>query len=141
VRFWDSSALFPVVVPERGTARVRQLIAEDPEIVVWALTRVELLSAVARRRRELQHPAAWLVRARRELLDASTIWAEVSAVDLVRTHAERIVERYPLRAADAVHIGAALVASDGDPTSLDFVTLDEAQARAAEGEGFRVLGM
>ena len=51
----------------------------------------------------------------------------------------KVVERYALRAADALHIGAALVACDGDPGSLDFVTLDAAQAAAAEREGFRVL--
>jgi predicted nucleic acid-binding protein len=129
-----------VVVTETATPRVRRWIAEDRDVVVWVLTRVELLSAVSRRRRELGGTAGWLVRARRELLDASERWTEISAIDLVRVHAERVVERYPLRAADAVHIGAALVACDGDPASLDFVTLDEAQARAAEGEGFRVLG-
>lgn len=140
MRFWDTSALFPVAVHERATSRVRQWIAEDRDVVVWALARVELLSAVSRRRRELQHAPAWLMRARREFLEASERWAEISAIDLVRVHAERVIERYPLRAADALHIGAALVACDGDPTSLDFVTLDSAQARAAEVEGFRVLG-
>ena len=109
-------------------------------MVVWALARVELLSAVARRRRESPRAADRFAQARREFLDASERWAEISAVDLVRAHAERVVERYPLRAADALHIGAALVACDGDPRALQFVTLDEAQATAAEREGFRVLG-
>jgi predicted nucleic acid-binding protein len=140
VRFWDTSALFALVVPERETSRVRRWIAEDSGVVVWALTRVELLSAVSRRRRELPSAADRLVRARREFLDAWERWAEISAIDLVRAHAERVVERHPVRAADALHIGAALVACDGDPGSLQFVTLDAAQAAAAEREGFPVLG-
>jgi predicted nucleic acid-binding protein len=47
-------------------------------------------------------------------------WSEVTAVDLVRRRAERIVETHPLRAADALQIGAAVV--------------------AAEREGFHVIG-
>jgi predicted nucleic acid-binding protein len=140
VRFWDTSALFAVVVPENETPRVRRWMVEDSGVVVWALTRVELLSAISRRRRELPRAADRFIRARREFMDAWERWTEVSAIDLVRGHAERVVEHHPLRAADALHIGAALVACDGDPASLDFVTLDEAQAAAAEREGFRVLG-
>src|SRR3972149_3377778 len=51
VRFWDSSALIPLVVAERGTALAERLLRDDPAVVVWTLTRVELLSALARRRR------------------------------------------------------------------------------------------
>ena len=63
-----------------------------------------------------------------------------TAVDLVRRHAGRLVESHPLRAADALQLGAALVAAEDDPAGLDFVTLDRQQALAAEHEGFRVLG-
>jgi len=48
----------------------------------------------------------------------------VTAVELVRRYAERIVETYPVRAADALQIGAALVAAEDDATSLEFVTFD-----------------
>jgi hypothetical protein len=60
-------------------------------------------------------------------------------VDVVRRHAERLVEMHPLRATDALQIGAALVASDDHPGDLPFVTLDHRQAAAAEREGLRVL--
>ncbi|HUG36453.1 MAG TPA: hypothetical protein VML54_05850, partial [Candidatus Limnocylindrales bacterium] len=68
-------------------------------------------------------------------------WSEVTAVEVVRRHAERLVETHPVRAADALQIGAALVAADGDPADLAFVTFDETQATAAEREGFRILGV
>ena len=51
----------------------------------------------------------------------------------------RRLETHPLRAADALQVGAALVAASGDPASLEFVTLDQRQAEAASREGFRVL--
>jgi len=65
--------------------------------------------------------------------------AGVTAVDVVRRHAERLVENHPRRAADALQLGAALTA-ENDPTSLDFVTLDRQQAVTAQREGFRVRG-
>ena len=64
----------------------------------------------------------------------------MTAVDVVRRHAERLVESHPLRAADALQLGAALAAAEDDPAGLEFVTLDRRQALAAEREGFRVLG-
>ena len=47
---------------------------------------------------------------------------------------------HPLRASDALHIGAALVAAEHEPGTLEFVTFDRRQAAAAEREGFHVLG-
>jgi len=140
VRFWDTSALLPLFVAERETGRSERWLREDPSVVVWTLTRVELLSALARRRREEPAAARRLLAARREVLSAWERWSEVTAVDVARRHAERIVEAHPLRAADALQIGAALAAAEDEPRAVEFVTLDQRQADAAEREGFRVLG-
>ncbi len=140
MRFWDSSALIPLVLAERSTTRVKRWLREDPDVIVWALTRVELLSALARRRREEPESAPQLLAARRDLLGAWEQWSEVTAVELVRRHAERVVETHSLRAADALQIAAALVAAEGDPTTFEFVSLDRNLAEAAEREGFGVLG-
>ncbi len=140
MRFWDSSAIVPLMVVEAGSARVRNWFDSDSEIIVWTLTRVELLSAIARRRREESRSAAMLTVARRNILRAWDGWSEITTVELVRRHAERLVESYPLRAADALQLGAALIAAEGDPTNLELVTLDRNLADAAEREGFAVLG-
>lgn len=140
MRFWDTSALIPLLVAERGTGRAERWLREDPEVVVWTLTRVELLSALARRRRREPAAARRLSAARREILDAWERWSEVTAVEVVRRHAERLVESHPLRAADALQIGAALVVAEDAPHALPFLTLDRNQAVAAEREGFHVLG-
>lgn len=140
VRFWDTSALVPLVVAERGTALAERLLRDDPAVVVWTLTRVELLSALARRRREEPAAAKRLLRAKREIVAAWPRWSEVTAVEVVRRHAERVVDTHAIRAADALQIGAALVAAGDDPATLEFVTFDEPQALVAEREGFRVRG-
>jgi predicted nucleic acid-binding protein len=139
VRFWDTSALVPLLVAEAATARAERWLREDADVIVWTLTRVELVSALARRRRQEPGAARRLQAARRELFAAWERWSEVIAIDVVRRHAERLVESHPLRAADALQLGAALAAAEDDPAALDFVTLDQQQALAAEREGFRVL--
>ena len=140
MRFWDTSAVLPLVVAEAQTGRAERWLREDPGVVVWTLTRVELLSALARRRRQEAGAGRRLLAARREILAAWEQWSEVNAVEVVRRHAERLVESHPIRAADALQIGAALVAAEEHPGSLEFVTFDERQAAAAEREGFRLLG-
>ncbi len=140
MRFWDSSALIPLVLAERSTTRVQRWLREDPDVIVWTLSRVELLSTLARRRREEPESAPQLLAARRDLLGAWEQWSEVTAVELVRRYAERVVETHPLRAADALQIAAALVAAEGDPATIEFVSLDRNLAEAAEREGFGVLG-
>jgi predicted nucleic acid-binding protein len=128
------------MIVEAGSARVRNWFDSDSEIIVWSLTRIELLSAIARRRREDSRSAAMLTVARRNILRAWDGWSEITTVELVRRHAERLVESYSLRAADALQLGAALIAAEGDPTNLELVTLDRSLADAAEREGFAVLG-
>ena len=61
-------------------------------------------------------------------------------MEIVRRYAERVVETHPIRAADALQIGAALVAAEDNPASIAFVSLDRNRAEAAEREGFQVIG-
>lgn len=140
MRFWDTSALIPLVVAERSTPRVERWLRKDPNVIVWTLSRVELLSSLERRRREEPRSESSLLAARRDLLSAWEQWSEVMSVEVVRRHAERVVETHPLRAGDALQIGAALVASEDSPATLEFVTLDRNLANAAEREGFVILG-
>jgi len=139
VRFWDASALVPLLIVERGTPLAARWLRQDPAVVVWTLTRLELLSALARQRRDDHRDVAALTAARRDLLHEWGRWSEITAIEVVRRHAERLVEAHPIKAADALQIGAALVAAQQTPELYEFVTLDDVQATAAEREGLRVL--
>jgi uncharacterized protein len=140
VRFWDSSALVPIFVKEAATTEVEGWRAADPGITTWMMTRVEVLAAIARKRRERPDMVALWNRAVRDVNEISLRWIEIYDAVAARIHAERIVLDYPLRTADALQLGAALVAADGDPQSLELVTLDRRLAQAARHEGFPVLG-
>jgi len=52
--------------------------------------------------------------------------------------AKRCLMVHPLRAADALQLGAALVACGDDPHGFEFVCVDERLNEAARREGFTV---
>lgn len=140
MRFWDTSALVSLFISAAASERAEELFRSDAQITVGVLTRVELLSSLTHRLRESAVDRASLERARSEIFASSARWAQVADVSALRESAEAIVEKHPLRAGDALQLAAAIVASDGDAASLDFVTFDNRLGEAARREGFRVLG-
>lgn len=139
MRFWDSSAILPLLVNEAASAKMLALVDQNPVIVTWWATRVECVSALAR----LERDQSLDVRATRAALlrlnALSRTWIEVPAIDDVRTHATRLLRTHALRAADALQLAAALIASDFQPSTLHLVSLDLRLADAAEREGFAVM--
>lgn len=140
MRYWDASALVPLLVAEPATARLRELLEEDPMVATWVWSAAEITSGVERRFREgrLDRRGRLDVLARLDVLSGG--WDEITDVLTVRRHAVRLLARYPLRAADAAQLGAALVLFEERPEGHGVVCLDERLAHAAEMEGFTVLG-
>jgi len=139
VRFWDSSAIIPLVVAEEGTELAQGWLQEDSDVAVWVLTRLELASAIERRTREGRLSSSQRTSALRRIERLVKDAHEVSEVSAVRTRGLSLLARHSLRAADAAQLGAALVVADPDPASLTMVVLDRRLANAAEREGLQVL--
>jgi predicted nucleic acid-binding protein len=139
MRFWDSSAIVPIVCAEAASPRCRAWLRTDPNVLVWALAAIEVVSALARRRREGALDGARFATGKQRLTKLERAWHEVTLYDAVRARARRLLETHPLRAADALHLAAALVAVEERPSRVEFVTLDERLADAAAKEGFSIL--
>lgn len=139
MKFWDASAIVPIVINEPSSATVVALLDKDPHIIVWWTTEVECVSAITRREREGVLDPADLVAATARLVVLRGAWEEITPGTRLRQTAVRLLRVHPLRAADALQLAAAIAAADGDPQSLPFVTLDERLARVAEREGFPVI--
>lgn len=139
MRYWDSSALLPLLVQETTTAAIQALVASDGNLLTWWGSRVEAASALARLAREgaLSVTVHHAVLAQLGMLAQS--WDEVVPGDAVRDQAERLLRLHPLRAADALQLAAAVVASEHKPATLPLVTLDQRLRDAALREGFPVL--
>ncbi|MDP1805382.1 MAG: type II toxin-antitoxin system VapC family toxin [Acidimicrobiales bacterium] len=139
MRFWDSSAIVPLLVNQASSVAVSDEAERDPEFVVWWGTGVECVSACTRLEREGRITPAELGAAIDNLPALAASWQEVQPAARLRQAAERLLRTHPLRAADALQLAAAIAAADGDPRSLPFVTLDDRLARAAQREGFPVV--
>ena len=138
MKFWDSSAVLPLLIEEGRSADILEFLHQDPVLVVWCLCEVEIESAISRRIREgLSRRDEDAARARLRLL--SDRWHEVAAVDPVRRRALRLLRSHPLSAADSLQLAAALVCCDEKPENMDFVCIDDRLAAAARREGFVVL--
>lgn len=138
MRFWDSSALVPLLTLEPASAHVRRLLRDDPLVSVWWAAPVECASALARRDRETTLSGSTSKEAYSRLDELRTGWQEIHPTEAIRATAMRLVRVHPLRAADALQLAAALAAAEADPSALPFVTLDERLAGAADREGFRL---
>jgi len=140
VKFWDSSAIIPLLVEEPSRERAARLAEGDPLIVVWWATVVECAAAIARRERDGSLRPAEAQAALEDLRDYAEEWQEVVPSEQLRSVARRLLRMHNLRAGDALQLAAGIIAAEGNPGSLDFVCLDDRLTLAAEREGFRVLG-
>jgi predicted nucleic acid-binding protein len=108
-------------------------------MVVWWATRSECISALARRGRDESLTPLAQAQARVRLYRLSQSWTEVQPTQGLRALAETLLDRYPLRTADAYQLAAALEWVEGRPRGERFVCFDRRLRPAAEAEGFDVL--
>ena len=139
MRFWDSSAVVPLLVAQPQSPAADATADSDPNMVVWWATEVECVSAIARREREGAIDWRQSALALESLADFVAAWQVIDPTTRLRELACRLLRVHPLRTGDALQLAAAIVAADGDPRSLPFVTLDDRLAQAAEREGFPVV--
>jgi predicted nucleic acid-binding protein len=139
MRFWDSSAIIPLLIDEASSASVTTAHAADIVMSAWWGTGVECVSALARLEREGAVDPAALAHGfdRLDLLAAG--WLEVEPTQRVRRTAVRLLRVHTLRGADALQLAAAITAGEDHAGSLPFVTLDARLALAAQREGFEVI--
>lgn len=140
MRFWDSSAVVPLLVRQPATPAAREAFETDPDQVVWWSTPVECASALARLVLEDVLSRDDEAAALKRLDVLRRRWHEILPGDRLRAQAERVLRLHPLRAADALQLAAALEWA-GTPASGSLVTFDTRLAHAAEREGFAVEGV
>ena len=141
VKFWDASAVVPLLIAEESTRRLQALAAKDSAMLVWWASAVECISALARLERDGALNPAAMTLALQRLHKLSAGWHEVDPSDEIRETAARFLRVHALRAADALQLAAAFAAAERRSASLEMVTLDEHLANAAHKEGFVVLDL
>lgn len=141
MRFWDASAIVPLLVAEASTQHLQAIAAKNSVMLVWWGSEVECVSALARLERDGALGPQAVTLAFKRLRQLSAGWHEIDPNDAVREAAARFLRVHPLRAADALQLAAAFLGSERRPTSLEMVTLDDRLATAARKEGFVVIDL
>jgi hypothetical protein len=139
VRFWDASAIVPLLVDEEITKTAEKLYREDPHLCVSWTTLLECTSAVVRREREDLLDPASVELALGRLRALAERWEEVLPTDDLRTDALRLLRVHPLRVADSFQLASAFALGRGRPGRFPFVCADRRLSDAAAREGFLVI--
>lgn len=138
MRFWDTSAVVPLLVEEPRTATTAALFADDRDFALWWATPVECASGLTRlvREKRLDEDGLDLAIARLDALLERGVTIEPCGT--IRAEARRLLRVHPLRAADALQLAAAIELRGSPTLRQQFVTYDERLALAARREGFSV---
>lgn len=139
MRFWDSSALFPLLVRTPDSERMESLFRRDPEIVLWwsAAVDCEEVLAEASRRGGLREADRRVAQTILERLRISAF--EIQPQEEVRSRALRLLALHRLTSPLAFELAAALVWCRERTRGMTVVSLDPQLREAAAREGFRVL--
>jgi predicted nucleic acid-binding protein len=105
-------------------------------MAVWWATHVEIASALVRLLRRQEITAIDHVHALRQAEGLANLWRVVEPSAKVARNARALLEIYPLRAADALQLAAALEWCEGKPKENVFLTFDQRLREAAGQAGF-----
>lgn len=138
MRFWDSSAVVPLLVRQKSSPTVDRWFEADPQVVLWTLTPVEVTSALWRLVREGEMREEDALAAETRAAEFASAASTIVDIDAVKLRAARLLRVHALCAADSLQLAAALVWSGDQPGARALVTLDDRLAAAARREGFQV---
>ena len=140
--YLDTSALIKLYIEEEGTERILEVTddADGVQVIILDITPLEARSAVRRRQREgdVSGPDAERILNQIEE-DGSSLFLVQPSTSAVIEEAARLIDRYPLRAYDALQLAGGLVTRDNVPGPLTFVCADVRLCEAAGQEGLTVL--
>jgi predicted nucleic acid-binding protein len=131
--FLDSSALAKRYIEEKGSDRVQAILSSASGLAVSVICVPEIVSALCRRRREHKLSTEEYRNAKASVLSDLDDATVIGITEEVVAQAVALLERFPLRSADALHVACAAEWS----TDL-FVSADNRQCRAARAHGLKV---
>jgi predicted nucleic acid-binding protein len=140
--FLDTSALVKLYVQEPGTDRLLPLINDQSEnrFAVLAISVVEIRSAIRRRQRagDIDAPvAAAVLESVQKHMESRFLRQVIN--DNVIDAAVEMIDRYALRAYDAIQLAGCLVLSRITVDACTFVCADHRLLDAARSEQLKVL--
>ena len=132
--YFDTSALIKLFILEKGSEDAQRLSEDHFPPATAAIAYAEIYSGVNRRKREGYLSAHQYTRMSRRFEEYWTSSIHVELTQEVLTLAKGLLERHPLRAADAIHLASALILQKGIREPLLFAAADSRLLDAASAE-------
>jgi len=136
--YFDTSVLVKRYVVEKGSRHARNLLRRH-RFVSSVITPLETVSALSRRRtmgeindKDFASVLVWI------RVDRA-YWELVEITASVLRGAEELLQKFPLRTLDALHLASATAFQSASGIPVLFVTADLRQADAAEYRGLNVI--
>ena len=136
--YFDASALAKRYVREKGSLRVRRLLASDLP-ATSRYSAVEIASALARRARDGAISGEDRERALTALGEDLTTMLIVELTPEIVTRAQALLQRHSLRAGDAVQLASCVHLRDELQEPITLVAFDDRLAAAARKEKVRLV--
>ncbi|MGH7847436.1 MAG: type II toxin-antitoxin system VapC family toxin [Candidatus Binatia bacterium] len=131
--FLDSSALAKRYIQEPESDRVEAILSSASAMGLSVICLSEVVSALCRRRREGKLSRQQYLEAKQALFSDIEDASVVGITDQVIARAVELLERWPLRSADSLHVACA-----AEWSAQLFVSADDRQCSAARAYGLRV---
>jgi predicted nucleic acid-binding protein len=131
--FFDSSALAKRYIDEKGSDEVEKICVQINVLSVSIICIPEIISALNRLRREKQLSKGQYEKVKESLIYDLRDADFYNLTPQVVNHSIQLLEKYALRAMDALHIACALVAQPDL-----FISSDQRQLFAAKKAGLRI---
>lgn len=132
--YWDTSALVKQFIDEPGTDQALSLRAHAPPHATATIAYTETFSALRRRVRESELGEPQYHEVVRRFLQDWSSYVRVHLDETVLTRSRALLEHYPLRTLDAIHLASALELQDHleEPSVLISADIQLLEAAAAE---------
>jgi len=139
MNYFDSSALVKRYVDERGTDSVKSILSTGGEIATSKLTYPEILSALMRKHRagEISKKLLQDIVARFQ-----RDWYHILVLEFHNDLLQKVkflLERHPLKAADAIHLSSALWLKLSSKVDVTFIASDLNLLKAAQTEKLQII--
>ena len=131
--FFDSSALAKRYIEEKGSDQVQAILSSASALAISVICVPEIITALCHRRRERKISTAEYRNAKTLVLSDIDDATVIGITEEVIAQAVALLERFPLRSADALHVTCASEWS----TDL-FVSADDRQCKAARARDLPV---
>lgn len=132
--YFDTSALIKLFILEKGSENAQRLFHDHFPPATAVIAHAEIYSGVNRRKREGHLSSQQYTRLSRRFEEHWATYIRIELTEEVLAGAKELLERYPLRAFDAIHLASAISLQKGIREPLQFAAADSRLLDAASAE-------